>query len=51
MLAYGRIQAGLTRRTGVINIEALWAAPLEALAHSPSQMPLSCPVAPQAARS
>jgi len=29
-----------------INIEALCAAPLEALAHSPSQMPLSYPVAP-----
>jgi len=27
-------------------IEALCAAPPEALAHSPSQMPLSCPVAP-----
>jgi len=29
-----------------IYIEALCAAPPEALAHSPSQMPLSCPVAP-----
>jgi len=29
-----------------INIEALCAAPPEALKHSPSQMPLSCPVAP-----
>ena len=29
-----------------MNIEALCAAPPEALAHSPSQMPLSCPVAP-----
>jgi len=30
----------------IMNIEALCAAPPEALAHSPSQMPLSCPVAP-----
>jgi len=29
-----------------LNIEALYTAPPEALAHSPSQMPLSCPVAP-----
>ena len=29
-----------------MDIEALCAAPPEALAHSPSQMPLSCPVAP-----
>ena len=34
-----------------MNIEALCAAPPVALSHSPSQMPLSCPVAPQAARS
>ena len=34
----------------VINTEALCAAPLEALAHSPSQMPLSCPVAPPSQR-
>ena len=34
-----------------VNIEALCAAPPEALTHSPSRMPLSCPVAPQAARS
>ena len=33
-----------------MKIEALCAAPPEALTHSPSQMPLSCPVAPQAAR-
>ena len=33
-------------RTRTINIEALCAAPPEALPHSPSQMPLSCPVAP-----
>ena len=33
-----------------MNIEALCAAPPEALTHSPSQMPLSCLVAPQAAR-
>jgi len=33
-----------------MNIEALCAAPLEALAHSPSQMPLSCPVAPPSQR-
>ena len=32
-------------------VEALCAAPPEVLSHSPSQMPLSCPVAPQAARS
>ena len=35
---------------GVINIEALCAAPPVALAHSPSQMPLSCPVAPPSQR-
>jgi len=29
-----------------MNTEALCAAPPEALAHSPSQLPLSCPVAP-----
>jgi len=29
-----------------MNTEALCAAPPEVLAHSPSQMPLSCPVAP-----
>ena len=29
-----------------INLEALCAAPPEVLDHSPSQMPLSCPVAP-----
>ena len=34
------------RVTSGMNIEALCAAPPEALAHSPSQMPLSCPVAP-----
>ncbi len=34
----------------IMNTEALCAAPPEALTHSPSQMPLSCPVAPQAAR-
>ena len=33
-----------------INIGALCAAPPEALAHSPSQMPLSCPVAPPSQR-
>ena len=32
--------------TGMINIKVLCAAPPEALARSPSQMPLSCPVAP-----
>ena len=42
------------RRTGLwikqlMNIETLCAAPPEALAHSPSQMPLSCPVAPTSA--
>jgi len=30
----------------LIHIEAACAAPPEALAHSPSQIPLSCPVAP-----
>ena len=34
-----------------MNIEALCAAPPEALTHSPSQMPLSCPVALKAAQS
>ena len=38
------------RWTHDTNIEALCAAPPEALAHSPSQMPLSCPVAPQSQR-
>ena len=33
-----------------MNIEALCAAPPEALAHSRSQMPLSCPVAPPSQR-
>ena len=33
-----------------INIKALFAAPPEALAHSPSQMPLICPVAPASQR-
>jgi len=33
-----------------MNIEALCAAPPEALAHSPSKMPLSCPVAPPSQR-
>jgi len=33
-----------------MDIEVLCAAPLEALAHSPSQMPLSCPVAPPSQR-
>ena len=37
-------------RTKLINIEALSAAPPEALAHSRSQMPLSCPVAPPSQR-
>ena len=36
--------------TLAMNIEALCAAPPEALTHSPIRMPLSCPVAPQAAR-
>ena len=40
-----------SHRSSCVNIEAHCAAPPEALAHSPSQMPLSCPVAPQAARS
>ena len=39
------------KRFAKVNIEALCAAPPEALTHSPSQMPLSCPVAPKAARS
>jgi len=33
-----------------MNIEALCAAPPEALAHNLSQMPLSCPVAPPSQR-
>ena len=33
-----------------INIEALCAAPSEALAHSPNRMPLNCPVAPATQR-
>jgi len=33
-----------------MNIEMLCAAPPEALAHNPSQMPLSCPVAPPSQR-
>jgi len=33
-----------------MNIEALCAAPAEALAHGPSQMPQSCPVAPPSQR-
>ena len=33
-----------------LKIETLCAAPPEALTHSSSQMPLSCPVAPPAAR-
>ena len=37
-------------RKNRINIEALCAAPPEALAHSPSQMPLSCLVAPLSQR-
>ena len=38
--------AHMYKRLHYINIEALCAAPPEASAHSPSQMPLSCPVAP-----
>ena len=34
----------------LLNIEALCAAPPEALAHSPNHMPLSCPVAPLSQR-
>ena len=34
----------------MMNIKALCAAPPEALAHSPSQMQLSCPVAPLSQR-
>jgi len=41
------IQKGASRS---MNIEALCAAPQETLAHSPSQMPLSCPVAPRSQR-
>ena len=36
--------------SSAINTEALCAAPPEALAHSPSQVPLSCPVAPPSQR-
>ena len=39
------------RRKALVNIEASCVAPPEALTHSTSQMPLSCPVAPKAARS
>ena len=51
-----QIEEGLFRQGSLegganMNIEALCAAPPEALTHSLSQMPLSCPVAPQAARS
>ena len=38
------------QRGSLINIEALCAAPPKALAHSPSQLPLSCPVAPPSQR-
>ena len=56
IIHYSSIQAGLSisgNQKGAsrsMNIEALCAAPLEALAHSPSQMPLSCPVAPRSQR-
>ena len=47
------LRVGWSQLLGCTNmsIVALCAAPPEALAHSPSQMPLSCPVVPQAARS
>ena len=47
-----RLATGLSycRPSVPINIEAHCAAPPEALAHSPSQMPLSCPVAPASQR-
>ena len=40
------LRVGANTHSDLMNIEALCAAPPEALAHSPSQMPLSCPVAP-----
>ena len=48
MRSFKHISRGATRPQAYINMEALCAAPPppEALAHSPSQMPLSCPVAP-----
>jgi len=42
----GAMAAIAFTRLAYMNIEALRAAPPEALTHSPSQMPLSCPVAP-----
>ena len=50
--AGGRVEAaGLARwQARGLNIEVLCAATPEALAHSPSQMPLSCPVAPLSQR-
>ena len=48
LTAQGRVLVG--GKKSPINIEALCAAPPEALAHSPSQMPPSCPVAPPSQR-
>ena len=39
-----------SNKISVLNIEVLCEAPPEALSHSPSQMPLSCPVAPPSQR-
>ena len=47
VLAGGAVRLGVAE---IMKIEALCAAPPESLTHSPSQMPLSCPVAPQVAR-
>ena len=47
----GKVSPNLeNQKGGNMKIEALCAAPPEALTHSLSQMPLSCPVAPQAKR-
>ena len=49
--AQRQVRPGVAELTlAIINIEAFCAAPPEALAHSPSQMPLSCPVAPPSQR-
>ena len=45
-----RTAVGGENNPKIMNIQALCAAPPEAFAHSPSQMPLSCPVAPPSQR-
>ena len=47
---YRALDRSRPRDGGNMDIEARCAAPPEALAHSPSQMPLSCPVAPPSQR-